>query len=188
MQAQSQPEVYKHSRRVGHLTAGPGCEVDRLGLVVRINDAPAPGRVSFSFIAEHYLKADFGADAVSPKSANTVPIVEYYVRDYLIERFGEQIAEDVKPLDIQKWLKSLHEANGLAWTTVSKIWGLMLPTYKIAALHDHVDTRSKSNYSAILITRSQTLAILKSLPSPLHFKLVLTCAAKLGPLLVMQQK
>jgi hypothetical protein len=49
-----------------------------------------PRRVSFSFIAEHYLKADFGADAVSPKSANTVPIVEHYVRDYLIERFGEQ--------------------------------------------------------------------------------------------------
>jgi hypothetical protein len=76
--------------------------VDRLGLVDRINDVPAPGRVSFSFIAEHYLKADFGADAVSPKSANTVPIVEHYVRDYLIEPFGEQIAEDVKPLDIQK--------------------------------------------------------------------------------------
>ena len=43
VQAQSQLEVYKHSRCVGHLTAGPGCEVDRLGLVVRINDAPAPG-------------------------------------------------------------------------------------------------------------------------------------------------
>ena len=61
---------------------------------------------------------------MSPKSANTVPIVEHYVRDYLIERFGEQIAEDIKPLNIQKWLKSLHEANGLAWTVVSEIRGL----------------------------------------------------------------
>jgi hypothetical protein len=74
VQAQSQSEVYKHSRRVGHLTAGPGCEVDRLGLVVRINDAPAPA--VFHSLAEHYLKPDFGADAVRPKSANTVPIVE----------------------------------------------------------------------------------------------------------------
>jgi hypothetical protein len=31
-------------------------EVDRLGLGVRINDAPALGRVSFHFLAEHYLK------------------------------------------------------------------------------------------------------------------------------------
>ena len=60
-------------------------EVDRLGLGVRINDTPAPGRASFHFLAEHYLKADFGADAVRPKSANTIPIVEHYVRHYLIK-------------------------------------------------------------------------------------------------------
>jgi hypothetical protein len=34
-----------------------------------------------------------------PKSANTFPIVEHYVRDYLTQRFGEQIAEDIKPLE-----------------------------------------------------------------------------------------
>src|SRR5205807_2117261 len=39
-------------------------EVDRLGLGVRINDASTPIRVSFCFLAEHYLKADFGADSV----------------------------------------------------------------------------------------------------------------------------
>src|SRR4029077_11484313 len=100
-------------------------EVDRLGLGVRINDTPAAGRVSFRFLAEHYLKADFGADAVRPKSANTIPIVEHYVRDYLIKRFGERIAEDIKPLEIQKWLKSLNESNGLAWTTIAKLRGIM---------------------------------------------------------------
>jgi integrase len=160
-------------------------EVDRLGLGVRINDAPAPGRASFSFIAEHYLKADFGADAVRPKSVNTIPIVEHYVRDYLVKRFGEQIAEDIKPLEIQKWLKSLNESNRLAWTTVSKIRGIMHRVYKIGVLHElvsknpvlHVETRCKSNYRAIIITPSQTLMILQSLPSPLHVALVLTCAA-----------
>jgi integrase len=163
-----------------------GRSIHRLGLGVRINDAPAlAARVSFSFLAEHYLKADFGADAVRPKSANTIPIVEHYVRDYLVERFGEQIAEDIRPLEIQKWLKSLHESQGLAWTTVSKIRGLMLRIYKIGVLHElvsknpvtHVETRSKTSHRAILISPAQTLAILKSLPSPLHFTLVLTCAA-----------
>src|ERR1700688_899574 len=94
-------------------------EVDRLGLGVRINDTPAAGRASFYFLAEHYLKADFGADAVRPKSANTIPIVEHYVRDYLIKRFGERIAEDIKPLEIQRWLKSLNEMGGLAWARIS---------------------------------------------------------------------
>jgi integrase len=161
-------------------------EVDRLGLGVRINDTPGvAARASFHFLAEHYLKANFGADAVRPKSANTIPIVEHYVRDYLIKRFGEQIAEDIKPLEIQKWLKSLHETNGLAWTTIAKLRGLMHRVYKIGILHEHVaknpvlhvETRSKSSYRAIIITPAQTVAILKSLPSPLHYTLVLTCAA-----------
>jgi integrase len=160
-------------------------EVDRLGLGVRINEASSSVRVSFGFLAEHYLKADFGADAVRPKSANTIPIVEHYVRDYLISRFGDEIADDIKPLDIQRWLKSLNEADGLAWTTISKIRGIMLRIYKIGLRHEHVtknpvehvETRSKSTYRAVIITPSQTLAILKSLPSPLHFALVLTCAA-----------
>jgi integrase len=160
-------------------------EVDRLGLGVRINDAPTPGRASFHFLAEHYLKVDFGADALRPKSANTIPIVEHHVRDYLIKRFGEQIAEDIKPLEIQKWLKALNEVNGLAWTTIAKIRGLMHRIYKVGILHEHVaknpvlhvETRSKSTYRAIIITPAQTVAILKSLHSPLHYTLVLTCAA-----------
>jgi hypothetical protein len=85
---------------------------------VRINDAPALGRASFHFLAEHYLKADFGADAVRPKSANTIPIVEHYVRDYLVKRFGEQIAEDIKPLEhpvlaghLRVWQRQTPHAN-----------------------------------------------------------------------------
>jgi integrase len=160
-------------------------EVDKLGLPVRINEDPCSGRIRFNSLAEHYLKADFGADAVRPKSVNTIPIVEHYVRDYLIKKFGENIAEDIKPLEIQKWLKSLNETNGLAWTTIAKIRGLMLRIYKIGLRHEHVaknpvlhvETRSKSTYRAIIITPAQTLTILKSLLSPLHYALVLTCAA-----------
>jgi integrase len=161
-------------------------EADRLGLPVRINEAPALAlHVSFHFLAEHYLKADFGADAVRPKSVNTTSHVEHVVRAYLVPRFGHEIAEDIKPLDIQRWLKSLHESNGLAWTTISKMRGVMYRIFKIGILHEHVaknpvqhvETRSKSDYKAIVITPAQTLAILKALPSPLHFSLVLTCAA-----------
>jgi integrase len=37
--------------------------------------------------------------------------------------------------------------------------------------------RSKSNYRAIIITPAQVVEVLKSLPSPLHYTLELTCAA-----------
>jgi len=160
-------------------------EVDRLGLGVRINDAPAHGRASFHFLAEHYLKADFGEDSMRPKSVNTVSHVEHIVRAYLVPRFGNEITEDIKPLDIQRWFKSLRNTDGLAWTTIAKMRGVMSRVYKVAILHEHVqknpvmhaETRSKTDYKAIVITPAQTLAILKALPSPLHFTLVLTCAA-----------
>jgi integrase len=161
-------------------------EVDRLGLLIRINsDAPAPGRIRFNALCEHYLKADFGADAVRPKSANTIPIVEHYVRDYLCARWGTEIAEDIKPLEIQRWFKSLHTDKGLAWTTIAKMRGIMHRVYKVGILHEllsknpaqNVETRSKSNYRAIVITPAQTFAILGKLIHPLHYALTLTCAA-----------
>ena len=160
-------------------------EADRLGLPVRINDSPLPGRIQFDFLAEHYLRADFGADSVRPKSANTISHVEHIVRAYLVPRFGNEIAEDIKPLDIQRWLKSLHENKGLAWTTIAKMRGVMHRIYKIGILHErvaknpaqYVETRSKTDYKAVVITPAQTLGILKALPSLLHFTLVLTCAA-----------
>jgi integrase len=119
------------------------------------------------------------------KSLNTIPIVEHHVRDYLVARWGNELASDIGPLEIQRWLKSLHTTNGLAWTTVSKIRGIMHRIYKVGILHErvdknpveHVETRSQSLYKAVGITPQQTLAILNKLTSSLHFTLVLTCAA-----------
>src|SRR6202035_5485963 len=75
--------------------------------------------------------------------------------------------------------------RNLAWTTVSKIKGLMHRVYKIGQRHElvtknpvqHVETRTKADYRAIVITPAQTLSILESFTNPLHFALVLTCAA-----------
>jgi integrase len=160
-------------------------EVDKLGLLARINDCPENGRIRFNTLAEHYLKCDFGADAIRPKSLNTIPIVEHYVRDYLVARWDRVVADEVKPLEVQRWLKSLHDDEGLAWTTIAKIRGIMRRVYKVGILHErvstnpvqYVETRSKTNYRAIVITPAQTLSILKSLTNVLHFALVLICAA-----------
>jgi integrase len=160
-------------------------EVDRLSLALRVNEAPALLRIRFNQLAEHFLKADFGEDAVRPKSEGTTLNMNHIVRDYLTPRFGAEIAEDIKPLEIQRWLKSLHTDKGLAWTTVSKIRGVMLRVYKTGILHElvsknpcePVETRCKTDYRAIMLAPDQTHAILRALRNPLHRILVLTCAA-----------
>ncbi len=71
-------------------------EVDTLGLLVRINsDAPAPGRIHFASLAEHYLRADFGQDAVRPKTEGTTANTQQIVRQHLITRWGNESAEDI---------------------------------------------------------------------------------------------
>jgi len=160
-------------------------EADRLGLLVRINDAPTHPRIRFDELAEHYLKADFGENALRPKSENTVAVTEHIVRDYLVPRWRKQIADDIKALDVQLWLKSLHDDDELAWTTISKMRGVMSRIYKVGLLHEkvtrnpmqHVETRTKTDYRPIVLTPAQTFGILKALTSLLHFTLVLTCAA-----------
>jgi len=79
----------------------------------------------------------------------------------------------------------LHTDKSLAWTTVSKFRGIMLRIYRIGALHQlvknnpvlPVETRSTTDYKAILVTPKQTLEIIESLANPLHRILILTCAA-----------
>ncbi len=177
------------------LPVGPVCdfpkekdvwrEVDRLGLLLRINIEHLDSRIRFRALAEHYLTHDVGPDALRPKSERTALNTNQIVRAYLLPQWGESIADDIKPLDIQQWLKSLHAKNKLAWPTVSKFRGTMLRIYRIGLLHQlvlhnpvlPVETRSITDYKAILVTPKQTWVIIESLANPMHRILILTCAA-----------
>ncbi|HEY1465002.1 MAG TPA: site-specific integrase [Terriglobales bacterium] len=131
------------------------------------------------------MKADFGPDAVRPKSENSTANMHHIVYDYFIPRWGTEIAEDVKPLDLQRWLKMLHTEEQLAWPTIAKMRGVLSRIYKVGMVHElvsknpveHVQTRAQSNYRAIVMTPVQTLNILKLLVNILHHTIVLTCAA-----------
>lgn len=160
-------------------------EAERLTLLTKINEDQPSSRLNFSGLAAHYLKADFGADAIRSKTEETTSNMEHICDDYLVPRFGDAVAAEIKPLEIQRWLKSLHEEKGLAWSTVSKIRGVMSRAYKTGILHqlltvnpvEAVETRSKTSYRAIVLQPDQTLQILGRLQNPIHRILVLTAAA-----------
>lgn len=163
-------------------------EVDRLGLRVRINCADSgTRRIKFDELAEYYLKVEFDPEVTaSPKSDNTKPILEHYVRDTLIGKWGDQIAEDIEPLEIQKWFNRLHNKDEYEWTTVSKIRGIMNRIFEVGIIHKKVTknlveglaTSTKTTYKAIKITPAQTLSILRSMmQNILYFTLVFVVAA-----------
>ena len=83
-------------------------EADRLGLRVRINSGNSQvGRIRFNELAEYYLKVEFDPEVTaSPKSENTKPILQHYVRDILVAKWGGQLAEDIEPLEITEVVQS----------------------------------------------------------------------------------
>lgn len=115
-------------------------EADRLGLRVRINCADSgTRRIRFDELAEYCLKVEFDPEVTaSPKSENTKPILEHYVRDILIAKWGDEIAENIEPLEIQRWFNRLHNTDENAWTTVSKLRGIINRTYKVGIIHKKV--------------------------------------------------
>lgn len=91
------------------------------------------------------------------------------MRAYLVPRFG------TKSRKISS--RSIFSDGSSRSTRWAKMRGVMSRMYKVGIPHErvannpvlHVETRSKTDYNAIVITHEQTLAILKSLPSPLQF-------------------
>ena len=112
-------------------------EVDHLGLRVRINCTDrSTRRIKFDELAEYYLKVEFDPEVTaSPKSENTKPILEHYVRDILIAKWRDEVAEDIEPLEIQKWFNSLRNKDDYAWTTVSRIRDIMNRIFKVGIIH-----------------------------------------------------
>jgi len=162
--------------------------VTRLGLRIRINSGNAQvGRIRFNELAEYYLKVEFDPEVTaSPKSENTKPILEHYVRHVLVAKWRDEVAESIEPLEIHRWFNRLHNKDEYAWTTVSKIRGIMDRIFKVGIIHQKVtknpveglETSTKSTYRAIKITPAQALSILRSMmQNILHFTLVFVVAA-----------
>ena len=135
-------------------------EVDRLGLSSGSTTPPAwpaSGLIPLRSIISRPISARM--QCARSRQTPSV-IVEHIVRDYLVARFGNEIAEDIKPLDIQRWLKSLHETTVLPGRRLRRCGASCSRIYKVGILHErvtknpvqHVETRSKTNYRAIVIT------------------------------------
>ena len=67
-------------------------EVDRLGLLLRINAQHLDNRIRFRALAEHYLTHDVGPDALRTKSERTALNTNQIVRTYLLPQWSDCIS------------------------------------------------------------------------------------------------
>jgi integrase len=175
--------------------SGAWAEVERRGLNVPVNEPDAAKQPTFGFIASHYLK--------NHKFTNhgTEYLHNHIVTDYLIPRFGEKVAVEIKSKEILGWLESQTFAqagdDGLENSTLGKIKTVMGTVYSHAQFEElitptvspnakgqlkarnpvtFVRWSSKTDYEAFILKPEQTMAVLDLLVQPEYTLLLLVAA------------
>lgn len=175
--------------------SGAWAEVERRGLNVLVNEPDAGKRPVFGFIASHYLE--------NHKFTNhgTEYLHNHIVMDYLIPRFVDKVAVEIKSKEILGWLESQTFAeagdDGLENSTLGKIKTVMGGVYRHAQFEElipqtvspnakgqlrasnpvtFVRWSNKTDYEAFILKPEQTMAVLDLLVQP-EYTLLLMVAA-----------
>jgi integrase len=153
-------------------------EVGRLGLDGMVNK---PDPAKFGEVLHHYLaygKKKTGED----KASSTKETDNRNARLYLRPVWGDRIAKDIEPLEIQEWIDSL--SKGLR----AKVRNLMSAVYKHGQKFGKIPRTEESNpmkwvsattvsdYEAVSVTPEEAFAILERIHDPLVRVLVIVVA------------
>jgi integrase len=143
-------------------------------------------RPTFAFVAADWIDNELlHPIVVKPKAHTTLYCYLHIANDYLIPKWGDCIAEDIEPRDIEKWLAGLsidkNGTKGLQWDTLSKTRSVMKQIYAHAQREGLIPKNPESNpfrpadqggvrcksgtgFRPIILKPSQTLTMLLSLP------------------------
>jgi integrase len=153
-------------------------EVGRLGLNSVVNK---PDPAKFGEVLHHYLA--YGKKKTGEDKAGSTRLTDARnARLYLQPMWGDRIAKDVEPLELQEWIDTL--SKGLR----AKIRNLMSAVYKHGQKFGKIPRGEESNpmkwvsattvsdYEAISLTPEEAFAILERIHDPLVRVLVIVVA------------
>jgi integrase len=161
----------EHTAVIGTVAAFPKLEDAWAEVAKRKLDRPkllvAGSAITFEQLAHQYKQTSMKKLAHSTQLVST-----HVINNYLVPRWGQEIALDIQPLAIMEWLGSLplHDA------TRSKILKVMSVIFKRAQQYGviprsqeanpctWVDQTAQSDYEAITLTPKQTTDIIAALP------------------------
>ena len=190
----SDGKLVENHRRVGLLrdfpsVRGQWMEVARLGYQ-ELLDRPIGANPTFAELAQHWRSHELKKDAgIAKKAHETVTISELILDNWVLPKWGDLKASEIKPLAIEAWFELLTSApqgkkkKPLAWGTIQKIKSIMSQVYKHAQRHElipaSVDSEGKltnplilarsetsSDYEAKVVSPEQMIVILAALDTP----------------------
>ena len=175
--------------------SGAWAEVERRGLNVLVNEPDAGKPLTFGQIALHHLENHVFTNH------GTKYLHDHIVMDYLIPRFGDKVAVEIKSKEILRWLESQTFAeagdDGLENSTLGKIKTVMGGVYRRAQFEElipqtvspnakgqlrasnpvtFVRWSNKTDYEAFILKPEQTMAVLDLLVQPEYTLLLMVTA------------
>jgi integrase len=176
-------------KEIGPSEAAAWREVGRLGLNNNIN-MPNGHKPSFCELAEHFRQNELKKEAgIGVKAAESVATAEQLLDTWVLPRWGEMRAADIKPLEIEVWFEALSSQpqgkknKPLKWASIAKLKSIMAQIYKHAQRHELIPatigndgrpsnpvllarSESDSSYEAIVVSPEQVMIILNELDNP----------------------
>lgn len=174
---------------VGSSPAAAWREVGRLGLDKEANKARRC-KPTFRELGEHFRKHELRkASGIGIRAEETVSTTELLLDRWILPRWGERKATEIRPLEIEAWFEALisqaceSSERPLSWASVSKLKSIMSQTYKHAQRHELVEAaidgdgcptnpvalarcESGSSYEAVVVSPEQMIIILNQLSGP----------------------
>lgn len=176
-------------KQIGASAAAAWMEVGRLGFDKHL-ETLLGSKPTFGELAEHFREHELKkASGIALKASETVETSEGLLDKWILPRWGDKKAGEIKPLEIEAWFEALTSAaqgkkqKPLAWASVSKIKSVMSQVFKHAQRHELIPAtigsdgrptnpgllarcESGSDYEAAVVSPEQMIVILRVLDTP----------------------
>jgi integrase len=174
---------------IGASDAAAWKEVGRLGLDINL-ESQLGSKPTFRELAEHFRERELRKESgVGLRASETVTTHELLLDRWILPRWGEKLASEMKSVDIESWFESLTSKpqtkarKPLTWATVSKMKSVMAQVFKHAQRHELIPAaidkdgrptnpallarcEAGSDYEAVVVTPEKMIVILKELDKP----------------------
>ena len=183
---------------IGSSEAAAWREVGRLGLDNNI-DRSNGRKPSFRELAEHFRRNELRKQSgIGLKAGETVSTSELLLDNWILPRWGDRKAADIKPLEIEAWFEALtsqphgKKMKPRSWGSVMKVKSIMAQVYKHAQRYELIPAtidqdgrpsnpmvlarcESGSSYEAVVVSPEQMIVLLNELDH-VHTRLEWTLA------------
>ena len=173
---------------LGSSEAAAWREVGRLGL--DINSQSDRTEPTFRGLAEHFRQNELRKEiGIGVRAKETVSTAELILNNWLLPRWGNTKAAEMKPLQIEAWFETLtskpigSKKAPLSWASVAKVKSIMSQVFRHAQRHELIPatvnqdgrptnpvvlarSESGSDYEAVVVSPEQMIIILNELNNP----------------------